>query len=174
MTHFKSRFPAFNIPHRNEPVATDTIFSDTPSIDSSVTMAQSFVDKDSPVSDVYPMPSSKQFIHSLEDIIRFRGAMSKLISDYAQVEVSNKVKDILRMYHNYKLYHQNQNHSEWCNRTIKAWTNTTLNRTGAPANCWLLCMSYVCYLLDPNSCESFKGQISLTTLYDVTLTVASL
>ena len=25
--------------------------------------------------------------------------MSKLVSDYAQVEISNKVKDILRMYH---------------------------------------------------------------------------
>ena len=45
------------------------------------------------------MQSSKQFVHTLEDDIRFRGAMSKLISDYAQVEISNKVKDILRMYH---------------------------------------------------------------------------
>ena len=40
-------------------------------------------------------------------------------------------------------YHQNQNPSEWHYRTIKAWTNTILNRSGAPANCWLLCMSYV-------------------------------
>ena len=38
--HFKSRFPAFIIPHRNEAVATDTIFSDTPAIDSGDTMAQ--------------------------------------------------------------------------------------------------------------------------------------
>ena len=28
--HFKSRFPAFNIPRQSEEVATDTIFSDTP------------------------------------------------------------------------------------------------------------------------------------------------
>ena len=34
--HFKSRFPAFNIPRRNEAVATGTIFSDTPAIDSGV------------------------------------------------------------------------------------------------------------------------------------------
>ena len=65
-------------------------------------------------------------------------------------------------------YHQNQNPSEWHYRTIKAWTNTILNRTGAPANCWLLCMSYVCYLLNHNSCESLKGQIPLTKLYGVT------
>ena len=65
-------------------------------------------------------------------------------------------------------YHQNQNPSEWHYRTIKAWTNTILNRTGGPANCWLLCMSYVCYLLNHNSCESLKGQIPLTKLYGVT------
>ena len=66
--HFKSRFLAFNIPCRNEAVSTDTIYSDTPAIDSGVTMAQSFVGKDSLVSDVYPMHSSKQFVNTLEDI----------------------------------------------------------------------------------------------------------
>ena len=124
--HFKSRFPAFKIPHGNEAVATDTIFSDTPAIGSGVTMAQILVGKDSLVSDVYPMHSSKQFVNTLEDNIRFRGAMSKLISDYAQVEFSNKVKDILGMYHSScwhsEPYHQNQNPSEWWYGTIKAWT----------------------------------------------------
>ena len=81
----------------------DTIFSDTPTIDSGVTMAKSFVGKHSLVSDVYPMHSSKQFVHTLEDNIRFRRAMSILISNYTQVEISHKVKDILRMYH----------HSSW-------------------------------------------------------------
>ena len=136
--HFKSRFPAFN----NEAEATDTIFSDTPAIDSGITTAQIFVGKDSLVSDVYPMYSSKQFVNTLEDNIRLRGAMSKLISDYPQVEISNKFKDILRMYHrsswHSEPYHQNQNPSEWCYRAIKAWTSTILNRSGAPANCWLL------------------------------------
>ena len=58
--------------------------------------------------------------------------MSKLISDYAQVEISNSVKDILRMYHSSSWhsepYRHNQNPSEWHYRTIKAWTNTILNR----------------------------------------------
>ena len=116
--HFKSRFPAFNIQHRNEAVATDTIFSDTPAIDSGVTIAQIFVGKDSLVSEVYPIHSSKQFVRSssLEDNIRFRGAMSKLISEYAQVEISNKVKDTVRLYHSSSWhsepYHWNQNPSE--------------------------------------------------------------
>ena len=114
--HFKSRFPAFNIPRRSEEVATDTIFSDTPAIDSGVTMAQIFVGKRTLVSDVYPLKSQKQFVNTLEDNIRFRGAMTKLISDYAKDEISNKVKDILRMYHssswNSEPYHQNQNPAE--------------------------------------------------------------
>ena len=44
--HFKSRNPVFNIPRRNEPVATDTFFSDTPAINDGSTMAQFFVGKD--------------------------------------------------------------------------------------------------------------------------------
>ena len=32
--HLKSRNPALNIPRRHAPVATDTVFSDTPAVDS--------------------------------------------------------------------------------------------------------------------------------------------
>ena len=37
--HWRSRFPACNVKRRNEPVATDTVFSDTPApaVDSGVT-----------------------------------------------------------------------------------------------------------------------------------------
>ena len=34
--HLKSRNPALNIPRRHEAVATDTVFSDTPAVDSGV------------------------------------------------------------------------------------------------------------------------------------------
>ena len=176
--YFKSRFPAFNIPHRNEAATTDTIFSQTPAIDSGVTITQIFIGKDSLVSDVYPMQSSNQFVNMLEDNIRFRGAMNKLISDYAQVEISNKVKDILRMNHSSSWhsepYHQNQNPSEWHYWTIKAWTSTIFNRTGAPANFWLLCMSYVCYLLYHISCASLKGKFLSPNFMVSPLTLASL
>ena len=170
--HIKSRFPALNITRRNEPVATDTIFSDTPAIDSGVKIAQIFIGKDTLVADIYPMRSEKQFVNTLEDNIRNRGAMHKLISDYAKVEISNKVQDILRMYHikdwQSEPYHQNQNSAEGRYRTIKAWTNTIMNRTGSPANYWLLCMTYVCYLLNHMSCASLNGEIPLTKLYGVT------
>ena len=41
--HLKSRNPALNIPRRHEPVATDTVISDTPAVDSGVKQAQVFV-----------------------------------------------------------------------------------------------------------------------------------
>ena len=40
--HFKSRFPALNIHRRRKPVATDTIYSDTPAIDNGAQVAQIF------------------------------------------------------------------------------------------------------------------------------------
>ena len=140
--HLKSRNPALHVPRRHEAVATDTVYSDTPAIDSNVKMAQLFVGKDSLVSIVYPMRSGKQFVNTLEDNICRCGAMDKLISDSAKNEISHKVKDILRGYNindwQSEPYHQNQNPTEWRYRTIKAWTNTIMNRTGAPAHCWLL------------------------------------
>ena len=80
-------------------MATDTIFSDTPAVDSGIKQAQVFVGRDSLVADVYPLKSRKQFVNTLEDNIRRQGAMDKLLSDSAKTEISNKVKDILRAYH---------------------------------------------------------------------------
>ncbi|KAL7579247.1 hypothetical protein ACA910_011406 [Epithemia clementina (nom. ined.)] len=80
--HIKSRFPALNVRRREEPVATDTIFSDTPAVDNGSEMAQLFVGKDTLVADVYPLKRESQFVNSFEDNIREWGAMSQLISDY--------------------------------------------------------------------------------------------
>ena len=94
--HLKSRNPALNVPRRHEAVATDTVFSDTPAVDSGVKQAQVFVGRDTLEADAYPMKSGKQFVNTLEDNIRRRGAMDKLLSDSAKTEISNKVMDILR------------------------------------------------------------------------------
>ena len=40
------------------------------------------------------MKTDKQFVNTLEDNIREQGAPSKLVSDRAQVKISNKVLDI--------------------------------------------------------------------------------
>ena len=41
--HLKSRNPALSIPRRQEPVATDTVFSDTPAVERGVTQGQVFL-----------------------------------------------------------------------------------------------------------------------------------
>ena len=79
--HLKSRHPALNIPRRHEAVATDTVFSDTPEVDSGVKQAQVFVGRDTIVANAYLMKSGKHFVNTLEDNIRRRGALDKLLSD---------------------------------------------------------------------------------------------
>ena len=84
---------------RHEPVATDTVFSDTLAVDSGVKQAQVFAGRHTLVADAYPMKTGKQFVNTLEDNIRRRGAMDKFQSDSAKTEISNKAMDILRAYH---------------------------------------------------------------------------
>ena len=162
--HLKSRNPALNIPRRHEAVATDTVFSDTPAVDSGVKQAQEVVGRDT--------LSGKQFVNTLEDNIRRRGAMDKLLSDSTKTEISNKVMDILRAYHisnwHSEPYPQNQNPAEWRYRTIRSWTNTVMNRSCAPANCHLLCLIYVCYLLNHIACTALDGKIPLLALTGIT------
>ena len=71
--NLKSRNPAINIPRRHEPVANDTVFSDTPAVGSSAKQAQVFVHRDTLVADAYPMKSGKQFVNTLENNIRRTG-----------------------------------------------------------------------------------------------------
>ena len=166
--HLKSRNPALNITRTHEAVATDTVISDTHAVDSDLIQAQVFVGRDTLVTDAYAMKSGKQFVNTLEDNIRRRGAMDKLLTDSAKTEISNKVMDILRAYHistwHSEPYHQNQNPAEWRVRTIKSWTNTVMKRSGAPANCWLVCLIYVCYLLSHIACTALDGKIPLLAL----------
>ena len=94
--------------------------------------------------------------------------MDKLLSDSSKTEISNKVMDILRACHisnwHSEPYHQNQNPTEWRYRTIKSWTNTVMNRSGAPANCWLLCLTYVCYILNHIACTTLDGKNTFISL----------
>ena len=43
-----------------------------------------------------------------------------------------------------------------------------MNRSGAPANCWLLCLIYVCYLLNHIACTALDGKIPLFALPGIT------
>ena len=98
--------------------------------------------------------------------------MNKLLSDSAKTEISNKIMDILGAYHishcHSEPYHQNQNPAKLRYRTIKSWTNTVMNRSGAPANCWLLCLIYVYHLLNHIACSALDGKIPLFALTGIT------
>ena len=43
-----------------------------------------------------------------------------------------------------------------------------MNRSGTPANCWLLCLIYVCYLLNHIACSALDGNIPLLALTGIT------
>lgn len=94
--NFKSPFLVLNVSQYNEPVATDTVFSDTPAIDNISTSAQFFSGTEILLTDAYGIKLDKKFVNNLEDNIQRREAMDKLASNRAQVEISRIVKDILR------------------------------------------------------------------------------
>ena len=78
--------------------------------------------------------------------------MDMLISDRAKVEISNKVLAILRGYLiqdcQSEPYHQHQNPSERRYSTMKRFVQLIMDRVGAPAFLWFLCLQYVAYLLN--------------------------
>ena len=159
--HFKSRNPVFNIPRRSEAVATDTIFSDTPAVDDGSTMAQFFCGRDTLVCDAYGIKSTKQFINTLSDNIRKRGAMDTLISDGGKYEISKRVTDLLRSLfiqdYQSEPYHQHQNKGENRFGLAKRYTNTVMNTSGCTACCWLLCLQYICVVLNHLASPTLQG-----------------
>ena len=166
--HFRSRFPAFNVVRRNEIVATDTIYSDTPAIDNGAKCAQIFIGRDSLVSDVYSMKKDSEYVQTLQDNIRKRGAMDKIVSDRAKVEISIKAQTLLRALAiddwQSEPHHQHQNFAERRYASIKTKSNTVLNRSGAPASCWFLCLSYVCFILNHMATESIEWKTPMQML----------
>ena len=159
--HFKFRNPVFNIPRCSEAVATDTIFSDTPAVDDGSTMAQFFCGHDTLVCDAYGIKSTKQFINTLSDNIRKREAMDTLISDGGKYEISKQVTDLLHSLfiqdYQSEPYHQHQNKAE--NRFVlaKRYTNTVMNTSGCTACCWLLCLQYICVVLNHLASPTLQG-----------------
>ena len=93
---YHSPFPALNVKSRSEPVATCTVYCNTPAIYDGSTCAQLFVGNKTLLTDVYGMKSDKKFANSLENDVRQRVAIDELTSDSAHSEISTRVKDILR------------------------------------------------------------------------------
>jgi Reverse transcriptase (RNA-dependent DNA polymerase) len=174
----KAPYPALNVPRRNEPVATDTVFAEEPAYYGGATMAQIFVGRKSLVVDIFGMTSEKQFVNTLEDIIRKRGAMDKLISDSARVEISNRVLDILRAYcipnwqsePNYQ--HQNFAEHRW--NHVKRNLNWYMNWRNVPPQAWLLCLTWVADVMNHTAEKSLGDKPPLEILTGKTIDISAL
>ena len=86
-------------------------------------MAQIFVGRKSHVMDVYGIGSTKEFVNTLLDNIRRRGAPDLLISDAAKVEMSERVQEVCRSFciddWSAEAKYQHQNFAERVGRTLK-------------------------------------------------------
>ena len=112
--HYKTRFPAANVPRWNEDVATDTLFSDIPAHDDGILWARRlhygtvfYSGITSHFTKVYPMSSESQIPDTLCDLLRDHSYCNK-------AQQSNAFNEIL---HHYRIgqyssepYQQNQNH----------------------------------------------------------------
>ena len=157
----QSPYPAHNVWRRNEPVASDTIFSEVAAVDTNgQTMAQIFVGRKSLVIDIFGMSTEKEFVNTLEDVIRKRGAMDKLITDSARVEISRRVKDILRSLctddwqsePNYQ--HQNFAEHRW--KHLKRNIQWFMNWRNVDPEAWLLCAKWIADVMNHTAEKSLE------------------
>jgi len=78
-----------------------------------------------------------------------------LISNRAQVEISKHVQEILRtLFIGAWQSEPVKQHQNFAERWYQDMCNTVLDRTSGPDYCWLLCLTYVCFIL--KSCYSLN------------------
>jgi len=146
---YRSHYPAHNVNRRSEAVASDTFFFD---IDAwgGIKCCQFFIGRRSLFMSVHGMKTDGEFVNALEDEIRKRGAMEKIITDCAKAEISKRVKDILRnLYiddYQSEPHHQNQNIAERYIQEAKKHAHWVLNTSGAPPESVMLVLEYITYI----------------------------
>jgi hypothetical protein len=153
------------------------VYYDVPAIFDGSTAAVIFVGTSTKVMDVHGIKKENQIANTLKDNIIQRGAPNRLLIDRGQANISNKVDDILRtfcIYHWQSEPHQHyQNPAEQRYQTIKNSTNHIRDCTGAPAHVWLLCLQYVCYLLN-HTYNSTINDVPLIRLTGPTVDISPL
>ena len=174
----RSPYPAHNVRRRNEPVATDTIFAETPAVDCGHTMAQIFVGRKTRVIDVYGMSTKMQFVNTLEDVIRKRGAMDKLTSDHDSNLMSRRVLDILRALciddWQSEPQYQHQNFAEHAWKHLKRNVNWIMNWRNVDAHGWLLCLMWVADVMNHTAERSLGWRPPLEVLTGQTVDISIL
>ena len=169
MQTIKSPFPAHNVWRRNEPVATDTVEAAVPAIcTGGQKFAQIYVGRKSLVIDVFGMVNKAEFVNTLEDIIRRRGAMDKLTSDSADVETSSRVKDILRALciddWQSEPHYQHQNFAEHRWKHLKRNHAFWMNHRNVDSGAWLLCLEWVADVMNLTAEKSLGWRVPLEVL----------
>ena len=110
-------------------------------------MAQVIVGLKSLVLDVFGMSIENEFVNTLNNIIRKSGAMDKLITDSAAVEMSKRVNDILRYLciddWQSEPHYQHQKFAEHRWQRAKNKLQWYTNWRNVDPNCWLLCLQRV-------------------------------
>jgi hypothetical protein len=131
-------------------------------------MCQIFVGRKSLVIDVFGMHNNAEFVNTLEDVIRKREAMDKLISDSAKVEISKQVLDILRALcindWQSKPQYQHQNYAERRWGTLKTNVEWYMNWRNVQANVWLLCTEWCADVMNMTAEKSIGWQTPLEVL----------
>ena len=80
------------------------------------------------------------------------------------ISVADLLRSLFIKQHESEPYHQHQNKAEQRYGVVKRYINTLMNLTGAPAHCWLLCMLYVCHLLNATASPALGGLTPLQAL----------
>ena len=114
------------------------------------------------------MKTDWQFVNTLEDNIHICGTLMKLINDHSQVEISNKVLDILCALcigdWQSEPHQQHWNPVECHYQTIEAVANTIFDCTSSLAYLWLLCLMYICFILNHMASKALNNFIPIQVL----------
>ena len=98
--------------------------------------------------------------------------MDTLISDGGKYEISQRVTDLLRSLfiqdYQFEPYHQHQNKAENRFGLAKHYTNTVMNTSGCPVFCWLLCLQYICVVLNHLASPTLQGICPVQALQGTT------
>jgi hypothetical protein len=169
--HFQSSFAAADVNRLNEVVATNSYFSDTPSLDAGLrghfgtTMLQLFWGCKRLITAVYPMWREGNVSGTLEDFIRQYCAPTSLFSNNAKSQIGKAVLEILSMYaikdFQCEPHHQHPKFAKRRIQEVKKLSNSLLDLTGSLPSLWLLCVQYVVYLLNCLSAESLQWKTQL-------------
>ena len=131
----------------DEPVATNTIYFDTPFIDDGSTREKLFVDTESLFSDVYETKTNNQFVKSFKNNIPSWGEMSTPIIGFYHSEVNKHAHmifgGILIYAWQCEPHYQHRKFSECCYQTIKNIINIIIDCISTSDYTWLLIVMYV-------------------------------